>query len=174
MHRIFVPAGAVGLAWGIAATGALAHVSLSQTAAPAGAEFRAEFSVGHGCGNEATTALRVLVDSRLTEAEAEAKEGWVLEVAEHDAAETQSPSFSREIRWTGGTVPAHATENFVVVVRMPEAEAGTLIFFPIVQECGAAVHRWIETPLPGERSEDLDEPAPFVTLLPASAAANAP
>lgn len=174
MRWSFLSGSAVGLACGIAATGACAHVMLSETTAPAGELFRAEFTVGHGCGNEATTALRVLVDSRLPEAEAEAKPGWAVEVAERESAATETPSFSHEIRWTGGTVPAHATEDFVVLVRMPDADPGTRIFFPIVQECGTAVHRWIETPLPGERSEDLEEPAPFVTLLPASPAANAP
>lgn len=174
MRCFRLPAGVVVLAGGLAATGAFAHVMLLETSAPAGAVYRATFNVGHGCGNEATTALRVLVDSRLPEAEGEPKQGWVLEAAEREPAGDETPSFLQEIRWTGGLVAAHATDEFVVVVRMPDAEPGTRIYFPIVQECGTAVHRWIETPLPGERSEDLAEPAPFVTLLPASPAANAP
>jgi periplasmic copper chaperone A len=53
--------------------------------------------------------------------------------------------------------------------RLPEGAAGSVVRFPVVQECEAGVHRWIEIPEPGRSADDYEEPAPGVTLTPAAA-----
>jgi uncharacterized protein YcnI len=55
-------------------------------------------------------------------------------------------------------------DEFGLSMRLP-AEEGTL-YFATVQECEEGVQRWIEIPAAGQAWDDLEEPAPFVTLTP--------
>jgi len=68
------------------------------------------------------------------------------------------------VSWTDGKIPAVFPDQFSLLVKLPDAPAGTIIYFPVVQECGTTVVRWIELPLAGEKPESLDQPAPSVTL----------
>ena len=72
----------------------------------------------------------------------------------------------REISWTGGSLPDAWYDEFVFRARLPDAPAGTVLYFPVVQECATGVHRWIEIPAEGKSAEDYEEPAPGVTLKP--------
>ena len=49
-------------------------------------------------------------------------------------------------------------------VRLPDGAPGTVIRFPVVQECVEGLHRWIEVPAEGQDPDSVEEPAPFVTL----------
>ena len=143
-----------------------AHVALAVQSAPAGSDFRAVFTVEHGCGNAATTALRIRLDDKIVSATPVAKKGWTAQVTQAAAPPTAArpPQMPREASWTGGSVPAHSPDEFTLLVRLPDAPSGTVIYFPVVQECGTTAVRWIEVPLPGEEPGSLDQPAPFVTL----------
>ena len=157
--------------------GAYAHVELMQRSAAAGSDFRAVFAIDHGCAGQPTTAIRIRLDERIVAARAMEKAGWTVQtttvtVKGKDGSATQVP---REIVWSGGRIPGFFLDQFQMVVTLPAAAAGTVIYFPVVQECGGTVVRWIETPLPGENPESLDLPAPFVTLINGkSSAPNAP
>jgi uncharacterized protein YcnI len=70
----------------------------------------------------------------------------------------------REISWSGGRLPDEWYDEFVFRGRLPEAEAGTMVYFPVVQECETGAHRWIEIPAPGKSADDYREPAPGVRL----------
>lgn len=164
------------LAVACAAAGAVeAHVTLAEDTARPGATYRAVLQVGHGCeGGLATTAIRVLLDG-IASARPMPKPGW-------DLATTRGPVTRpgggtvegvREIMWSGGDLPTDWYDEFVFVANLPRAEPGTVLYFPVVQECGTVVHRWIEIPLPDEEASDLAEPAPSVTLIDAPAAADA-
>ncbi|NUB17353.1 DUF1775 domain-containing protein, partial [Azospirillum brasilense] len=48
--------------------------------------------------------------------------------------------------------------------RLPQGASGSVVYFPVVQECEMGVHRWIEIPEPGKTDHDVKEPAPGVTL----------
>jgi uncharacterized protein YcnI len=156
---------------GILASGiAEAHVVLGTKSAAAGSDFRAVFTVEHGCGNEPTTAIRIRLDDRIVSAKAVDKPGWKTGAS---SAGDSSPAVPREVSWTGGSLPTHTSATFVIDVRLPAAQPGTVIYFPLVQECGRASVRWIETPLPGERPDSMEYPAPFVTLTNASSSPGA-
>ena len=143
-----------------------AHVELAKRTALPGSAFQAVFNVGHGCAGAATTAIHIRLDDRIVSATPVAQSGWKLEVAtaavkQADGTQRDVP---REISWTGGQLDAKAKGQFSMTVQLPPAPSGTAIYFPVVQECGSAVVRWIETPLKDEKPEALGEPAPFVTL----------
>ena len=81
-----------------------------------------------------------------------AKPGWDVKVTRETAKQKDGTSLQvpREVSWTGGAIPGDFYDEFVMLVTIPDAPLGTLVYFPVVQECGAIVVRWIEMPLAGE------------------------
>ena len=70
-----------------------------------------------------------------------------------------------EIAWTGGELPDDWYDEFVFRARLTDFPIGSIVYFPIVQECAeGAVHRWIEIPEAGKSADDYEEPAPGVTI----------
>jgi uncharacterized protein YcnI len=145
---------------------ASAHVEIAPDTGAPGADLRAVFGVEHGCSGAATTAIRVRLDDRIVSARPMAKPGWTVQVVHQTVTRPDGTSLQvpREIDWTGGSIPGDFYDEFVMLVELPDAAPGTVIYFPTIQECGATTVRWIEMPLAGEAPESLDYPAPSVTL----------
>ncbi|MDN5870069.1 MAG: DUF1775 domain-containing protein [Nitrococcus sp.] len=154
----------------VAARGALAHVTLATQEAPAGSSYRAVLRVPHGCNGSATTAIRVQIPKGVIAVKPMPKPGWELstKVGDYEKSyEYYGHALTRgvkEIAWTGGHLPDAWYDEFVFRGRLPEAPAGTEVYFPVVQECVQGVQRWIAIPAPGKSAEDYDEPAPGLTL----------
>jgi uncharacterized protein YcnI len=146
----------------LAASPALAHVSVAPKAADAGSYQVLRFGVGHGCeATAATTALRIEIPPGVLSARPQPKPGWTLQI-EHGGEDGKSVA---AITWRGA-LPADQYDEFLVQVHLP-ARTGPLAF-PAVQSCGAAEVRWSEpTPAAGERPK---RPAPTVLLTPAAGA----
>jgi len=153
---------------------ALGHVDLKQKEAPAASTYEGVLSIGHGCGGSPTVALRVRIPEGVLAVVPEVKPGWQLEtkvetyptpVQVSDQVLTEGV---REIVWSGGNLPDGTVENFVFSSRLPDADPGTVIYFPVVQECVEGVHRWIETGQGSGQGREQESPAPSVTLTPGS------
>lgn len=160
-------AGALTFAMTAAAS---AHITLEQGEAPAGAAYKAVLRVGHGCEGAATTGLRIQIPDGVIEAKPMPKAGWTLETTKGAYAqpvelwgETLTEG-TREIRWSGGELPDDWYDEFVFRARLTDGLAGQTIHFPVIQECGDAVTRWIEIPAEGQDPETLEEPAPALTV----------
>jgi uncharacterized protein YcnI len=71
------------------------------------------------------------------------------------------------IEWTGGQVKPGEFFEFPVSVKLPaKGELGDLLFFPATQTYeGGEVVRWIEKPAKEGSEEELEHPAPSVTLV---------
>jgi len=168
--RPVLPAAFAAALAGTASSGALAHVTLETAEAPAGSTYKAVLRVGHGCDGAATTAIRVRIPEGVIAAKPMPKPGWELATKEGEYAQAYDyygETLTRgvtEIAWSGGNLPDAWYDEFVFRVRLPDAEPGTVIYFPVVQECEQGVHRWIEIPAPGGSADDYAEPAPGVTL----------
>lgn len=155
---------------------ALAHITLEATEAPVGSTYKGVLRVGHGCEGAATTAVRVQIPDGVIAVKPMPKPGWTLEtriepyaepVAYYDQTLTEGV---REVFWSGGVLPDEWYDEFVFRAHLPDrAEAGDVLYFPVVQECGEAATRWIEVPAEGQSADELEEPAPAVTLTPAAA-----
>jgi uncharacterized protein YcnI len=143
-----------------------AHIDLNVDQAVAGSNLRAVFALGHGCGEAGTTAIRIRLDPRIVSARPMAKPGWDVKVTRETVKQKDGTSLQvpREIAWTGSSVPSDFYDEFVMQVKMPDGPVGSPVYFPVVQECGSVVERWIEMPLAGEDPHTLGHPAPFVTL----------
>jgi len=154
----------------VTATTAQAHITLETAEAPAASTYKAVLRVGHGCEGTATRTIRVLIPEGAIAAKPMPKPGWTLTTREADYAKPYKyfeQTLTRgvvEVVWSGGELPDAWYDEFVFRVRLPEGEAGTVVYFPVVQECATGVHRWIEIPEPGQSAHDYKEPAPGVTL----------
>lgn len=172
MNRIHVLAlGAGFLCLALAAGSASAHVVLETREAPAGSYYKAVLKVGHGCDGAATTAIRVRVPDGVVGVKPMPKPGWTLSTKEGEYAQAYE-SHGRtithgvtEVAWTGGSLPDSWYDEFVFQAVLPKQPAGTVLYFPVVQECEKGAHRWIEIPEAGKTAADYREPAPGLTLV---------
>jgi len=72
------------------------------------------------------------------------------------------------IRWSGGSLPHEAYYDFGVRATFL-LDAGQEVPIPVVQRCGADETAWIEIPAEGQDPDELEYPAPTVTIVEAPA-----
>ena len=152
MPRSLAPA----LALALLAGAAQAHVMLQPATAAPGADQVLTFVVGHGCGGQPTTALRVELPAEVRTAAPQAKAGWTLGVE------------PRAITWRG-ELAAHQSGDFQIQAHLPAREGP--LAFTVVQSCGEATVRWDEAVSTGAARPA--HPAPSLTLVKGGAAAPA-
>jgi periplasmic copper chaperone A len=148
-----------------------AHVTLESKEAPPDSSYKAVLRVGHGCEGKPTTAIRVQVPEGVIAAKPMPKPGWRLATLKakyqrpYDYFGTELTEGVKEITWSGGELPDDFYDEFVFVGRLTGFAPGTVLSFPTVQECAGGVHRWIEIPAAGQDPDELDEPAPQLTIV---------
>jgi len=160
----------------LAATGsAKAHVTLETEEAAANSSYKAVLRVPHGCDGKATVAVRVKIPEGVIVAKPMPKPGWELATTQGKYAKSYdyygSPVAEgvTEIAWSGGNLPDEWYDEFVFRARLTDFPVGTVVYFPVVQECvGGAVERWIESPEPGKSDDDYETPAPGLKISAAS------
>ena len=155
----------------LAAAPTAAHVTLETGQAEPGSTYKAVLRVGHGCEGHPTTAVRVRIPDGMIAVKPMPKPGWTIEIKKA-AYERPYDYFGEtltegvtEIAWSGGELPDAYYEEFVFRGRLTGFEPGTVLSFPVVQECTQGVHRWIEIPAEGQDPDELDEPAPQLTIV---------
>ncbi|TNC73773.1 YcnI family protein [Rubellimicrobium roseum] len=153
---------------------AAAHITFEVPEAAAGSTYKGVLRVGHGCEGAATTAIRVRIPDGVINVHPMPKPGWTLETVVAPYAkpavlhgETVTEGV-REVVWSGGVLEDAWYDEFVIRGTLPEGEAGTVLVFPVVQDCGEAANRWVEVPAEGQDPHDLEFPAPTLTLVPAA------
>jgi uncharacterized protein YcnI len=150
---------------------AAAHVTLETSKAPANGSYKAVLRVPHGCDGKPTIALRVQIPEGVIAVKPMPKPGWQLAVVKgkyehpYDYDGTQLTEGVKEIDWTGGRLPDEFYDEFVFVARLTDFAPGTVLSFPTVQECDGAVERWIQIPASGQNPDDLEAPAPQLTVI---------
>jgi periplasmic copper chaperone A len=161
----------------LAASPASAHVTLENRQATIDAPYKAVFIVPHGCAGSPTIRLRVQIPEGVIAVEPVPKPGWNVEVingkyaAEYDYHGARLSDGAREVVWSGGRLPEHTRDEFVVSTYLAAAlKPNTTLYFPTVQECETGVSRWIEIPAEGaDQMHGMHEgksPAPGVKLMP--------
>jgi uncharacterized protein YcnI len=168
-HAYTVAFGAALLCLG-GSSAAFAHATLETKEAPANSFYKAVIRVGHSCEGTATTSIRVQIPEGVIAVKPMPKPGWELTTKEGQYAQAYDYYGEKltkgvtEVSWTGGSLPDAWYDEFVFRARLPDRPPGTVIYFPIVQQCEKGVHRWIELPEPGKTADDYKEPAPGVTI----------
>jgi uncharacterized protein YcnI len=172
MTRLHRPATLAAAFACLAATGASAHVTLETGQAPADSTYKAVLRVGHGCEGKPTTAIRVRIPEGMIAVKPMPKPGWQLATKTgayaqtYDYYGTPMSEGVTEIAWTGGELPDAFYDEFVFRGRLAGMAPGTVVHFPVVQECtDGAAHRWIEIPAAGKDADDYEEPAPGLSIV---------
>jgi uncharacterized protein YcnI len=167
----YLIAAALGSALVAASQTVAAHVTLESIEATSNTSYKAVLRVGHGCEGKPTTAIRVQIPEGVIAVKPMPKPGWQVDTVK-DSYERPYDYFGnkltegvRQIAWTGGELRDDFYDEFVFVGRLTDFEPGTVLHFPTVQECAGGVHRWIEIPAPGQDSDELEEPAPQLTII---------
>jgi periplasmic copper chaperone A len=162
---------AAGIAAGafLSVSSAFAHVTLDTRDAPTDSYYKAVFNVPHGCEGSSTTSIRIRLPEGLQSVKVQPKQGWKVSTVKtklptpvtggHGEAITETIS---EVSWTGGLLLDEHIEEFMMQIRLPNAAPGTVLYFPVVQECEKGVNRWIELP---EAGKSLKQPAPSLRLI---------
>lgn len=151
----------------LAAGAARGHVTLVPAQAVPGTHYEAALCVPHGCQGAATTGLRLRIPDGLADVRVPDKPGWVVQRVEADYAQPlvlHGTTLERgvpEIRWSG-TLPADEVATFAFSGELlPGLRPGDPLYFPVVQQCGDRVLRWIDRS--GETA--ADNPAPVLQLV---------
>ena len=166
---------ALGAAGAVAvACTASAHITLETREAPVGAPYKAVLRVPHGCDGAATTALRVRIPEGMIAVKPMPKPGWKIDTVSGKYPKTYTffhgaklSEGVTEVSFSGGSLPDAYYDEFVVTGFIAgDLEPGTMLYFPVVQECEKGVHHWIEIPAAGKSPGDYPEPAPGLKLVP--------
>ena len=121
---------------------AVSHIVTTPDSVVAGSHAQVGFRVGHGCGGEATTAIRIELPAGV-ESRARAVPGWTL------AMEKSKDGRTTAVTWRG-RLPDSEFQLFELLFTAPD-RTGPLTF-PTLQRCGAKESKW----------------SPAVTILPAA------
>jgi uncharacterized protein YcnI len=136
----------------LAATPAMAHVSLTEKSAKPGTLLVAHFRVGHGCSGSPTTALPIEMPASASQVRVETKRGW------KDRTElAPDGKHVSAVGWQGGSLPSDQAGEFAVSLRLPATEGQLL--FPVTQTCAAGTETWNERPQAGAK-----HPAPALMV----------
>jgi uncharacterized protein YcnI len=171
--KFLTAAGVAGVLIAAGTPGAFAHITLETHEAAVGSTYKAVLRVPHGCEGKATTAVRVKVPEGFIAVKPMPKPGWKLETVKGKYAssytlwgEAMSEGVT-EVDWSGGNLPDEFYDEFVLRGTLTDSlAAGETLYFPVVQECGGVVDRWIEIPAAGQDEDALELPAPGLKLLP--------
>ena len=78
-----------------------------------------------------------------------------------------------QIVYTAKTpLPDDLRDAFELSLQLPEETAGQTLYFPVVQTCTASDHPWIEIPADGQNPDELESPAPSITVTTADETAD--
>lgn len=159
-----------GLLFVAAMSPAAAHVVLEAHEAPAHGGFKAQFLAGHGCDGAATTSIQVMIPDGVTGVKPMPKPGWNLTIAEGPYAHPLQvhgktvTSGVASVTWSGGHLPDAWADEFNLMVQLPDRPPGTIVYFPVVQQCGDITRRWDQIPGVAGATPPLKLPAPALTL----------
>ncbi len=174
-RRTLLPAlGASTAALGVVALtagAAGAHVTVTPSTTAAGAYSVLTFSVGHGCEGSPTTSLRIAMPEAIPQVTPTINPGWNVEKVTEELDEPIADSHGNEITervsevvYTAKTpLPDGYRDTVALQVQLPDA-AGDQLVFPVVQVCEEGETGWVETAAAGQDAEELESPAPFITV----------
>ncbi len=146
---------------------AFAHMTLEHKEANIGSSYMAVLNVPHGCGDAATTALRVQIPEGFHSVKPMPHAGWELKTVTGTYAHTYKNHGSEvtegvvEVSWSGGHLPDAHFDQFTLRGTFADTFSdGDIVYFPAVQECenGESLI-WVAT-----ADDSEGDPAPQVTL----------
>ena len=158
---------------------ALAHASLSPSETTNGTTVKVAIAIPHGCDGAATDTVIVKLPEGFVSAKPQVKTGWALDITKGDYQKTYSvhgsdvTSGALEVKWSGGSVPDDAFDEFVIRGTVQGLDAGGNLPFVVTQLCGTASVIWDQIAAEGQDAHSLEHPAPFLKVTVADGVADA-
>lgn len=155
----------------LGAGSASAHVSVTASETGAGAHTVLTFSVPHGCDGSPTSAIRIAMPEGIVAATPTRQPFYDVKKVMRKLDEPITDAHGNEITervaevvYTAKTpLPDGERDTFEISVQLPDA-AGKTVNFPTIQQCVKGTTAWTEVPADGESGEELESPAPNVTI----------
>jgi uncharacterized protein YcnI len=151
-----------------------AHIVLTDQLAMAGSFYKATLRVGHGCGDEPTTAIVVKIPAGFEGATPQPKFGWTLTIKKEPLSKpfkSHGKTITEdvvEIKWEANNkdfyLPNEQFDEFSFLTRLPTKSGPYWIC--VRQECTKGVNDWAEAPSSGTSTKGLKSPAALLELLP--------
>jgi len=151
-----------------------AHIVLTDQLAAAGSYYKATLRVGHGCGDEPTTAIIVKIPAGFEGAKPQPKFGWSLTIKKEPLSKPYTSHGKTitedvvEIKWEATSkdfyLPNEQFDEFSFFTRLP-AKPGPH-WISVRQECTKGTNNWSEVPASGTSTKGLKAPAAILELLP--------
>jgi uncharacterized protein YcnI len=165
---------AVPVALGVVALGvapASAHVTVSASTTAAGAFTVLTMSVPHGCDGSATTKVAIQIPEEINAVTPTRNPLWEVDKQVEQLDPPVTDAHGNEITERVATVtytartplPDGYRDAFELSLQLPESE-GTTLVFPTIQTCEQGESAWIEVPAEGQDAEELELPAPSLTI----------
>lgn len=175
---------AAGAAAGLATIGVVAlsaapagaHVTVTPSTTAAGSYAVLTFSAGHGCEGSPTTEITIAMPEQVLQVTPTRNPLWTVEKVVDRLDEPATDAHGNrvtervsEVVYTAQEpLPDGYRDTFELSLQLPDAPGETLVF-PVVQTCERGETGWVETPADGQDAEELERPAPTVTITEASA-----
>jgi uncharacterized protein YcnI len=146
-----------------------AHFGVSAGSTAAGAYTVLTFSAGHGCDGSAWNKVAIQIPDSVPMARPGMKAGWTIETTTEESTNADGETVEKvtSITYTASgpefVVPERFYDEFKVQVQLPST-VGEVVYFPVVQTCEVGENAWIEIPAEGQDGEELESPAPSLTI----------
>lgn len=169
--RLLAAPAAAGVALLALASPASAHVTVTPTTTAAGAYTVLTVSVPHGCEGSATTKLAIQIPEKVLSVTPTRNPLWDVTKRRVKLAEPVSDADGNQVTerdavvvYTARTpLPDGYRDAFELALQLPE-KAGTTLAFPAIQTCEKGETAWTEVAAKGQDAEELEHPAPAVTV----------
>lgn len=175
LRRTLLPAGATLGATALLSLGlvapASAHVTVAPNTTAAGAYAVLTFAYGHGCDGSATTEIAIQMPEEIPSVAPTRNDFYTVEKVMETLDEPITDAHGNEITervaqvvYTAKTpLPDGYRDSLELSVQLPDA-AGETLAFPVVQTCEEGETGWTQIAAEGEDPNELDTPAPVVTV----------
>ncbi len=149
-----------------------AHIVFAPAEAVTGRYYAGELQVGHGCGELATSAIRIEIPIDIISARPRPKAGWTMEV-ERVSLPTPILVEGHEqkdkvvaVTWRG-SLPADQFDGFGLMLKLPLNRSGPF-YLPVRQVCGSETVDWADIPATDEAWGTMEQPAALIMVYPAA------
>jgi uncharacterized protein YcnI len=175
LARLGATAGAAGLLTLGLAPPASAHVTVTPSDTAAGASVVLTFSTSHGCEGSPTTGITIQVPEEILSVSPTRTAQWEVEKSIEQLDEPVEDAHGNSVTERVAEVAYRAVEPlpdgyrdaFELSLTLPDTPGETLAF-PVIQTCEKGENPWTEVPAEGQDPEQLEFPAPSLTITEAT------
>lgn len=158
---------------------AAAHVTITPSETAAGAYTVLTFSNGHGCDGSPTTALTISIPEGINAVTPTRHPFYRVEVRTEALASPITDAHGNQITERDAVVvytarkplPDGQRDAVEVSLQLPDTPGETLAF-PVIQTCEQGETAWTEVAASGQSADELEHPAPTVTITEAAGEAH--